>query len=154
MAVFIALKPVGLSVVHLVNVDHIQHIRPLGAKSVRIFWGTALAGEESGSYIDSDDYGHTLEVVVEMLRQAQVEVLPIGHHELPDNLTCPTCDGIIHIVDVVVDPSDIDASSGTGLRITFACEDCGDPERKKANIEMLFGDHSGCMPFHFGPIAP
>jgi hypothetical protein len=75
VAVFLKLNPAGLSVAHLVNVDHIQHIRPL-AKGVRIYWGTALAGEESGSYIDSDDYGHTLEVVVEMLRQAQVEVLP------------------------------------------------------------------------------
>jgi hypothetical protein len=59
----------------LINVDHIQQIRRL-AKGVRIWWGTALAAEEGDATIDHDDYDNSLDEVVELLRQAQVEVLP------------------------------------------------------------------------------
>ena len=74
MAVFISLKPLGGTLPHLVNVDAIQHVRPL-AKGVCIYWGTPIPGDE-GSYIDSDDYDVTMDVFIGKLRLAQVEVLP------------------------------------------------------------------------------
>ena len=75
MIAFMKLKPIGLPLVHLVNVDHIQQVRQL-SKGVRIFWNLALGGaDDEAAITDYDDYEITMDDLIEKLRQLQVEVL-------------------------------------------------------------------------------
>jgi hypothetical protein len=75
MSTFLKLKRGGEDC--LVNVDHIQQVRPF-LKGVRIFWGTYVPREEDTeieAYFDHDDFDITLDQLVELLRHVQVEVL-------------------------------------------------------------------------------
>jgi hypothetical protein len=71
---FLRLKHASRDQHWLVNVAHIMHIRPLGKDRVRIFHAFALPGDD-GSYVDSDDFEHGLDDIIEKLHQLQIEIL-------------------------------------------------------------------------------